>query len=41
LLVALLAAIIMGLTGGVLGAIFVGVNKRTYYLRKRFITKNW
>lgn len=38
---ALLAALIMGAASGLLGAVFVDVNRRTDVLRKRFVTKNW
>lgn len=35
------AAIILGVIGGLLGALFVIVNSRLYKLRKRFIVKGW
>jgi ABC-type enterobactin transport system permease subunit len=37
----LLAALIMGAASGLLGAIFVEINRHTFQIRKKLVTKNW
>lgn len=41
LIPAIIAAVIIGASSGILGAIFVATSKFTFKLRKKYVTKNW